>query len=98
MNTLNTASIIRDQIGQKALFMIGAKNLAAEKNSLSFRIGRNSKQINHIKITLNDLDLYDIEYGQIRKHELKIKSESTGLYFDMMRKDIEENTGLYTSL
>jgi len=61
------ANIIRDQIGGKALFMLGAKNLLAhgEENALSFRI-RGSKKVNYIKISLTPSDLYTMEFGKFQ--------------------------------
>jgi len=101
MPTLENRSIaneIRSQLGSKALFMIGAKNLIDHGNALSFKIGRNSKSINYIKITLTSLDLYDVEYGWLGAHGYKVRETSAGLYNDMLRRDIEKKTGLYTSL
>ena len=58
------ALTIAKQIGHRALYMIGAKNrpMYAIKNGLMMSVGRNSKRINRIKITLNSMDTYDIEY------------------------------------
>lgn len=92
------AQTISNQIGGSALYMIGAKNLVAHEDGLSFRIGRNSKSVNYIKITLTSADLYDIEFGYIRGTTYKVRSSEEGLYFDMLRSSIERNTGLYTSL
>jgi len=49
------ASIIKNQIGNKALYMMGAKNLATSGNDLSFRI-KGSKRVNHVKVALNAMD------------------------------------------
>lgn len=92
------ADTIRNQIGAKALFMIGAKNLIAGENYLSFRIGKNSKRVSYIKITLNGLDLYDMEFINIRKYQFKTLSKVEDVYFDKLNTIIESNTGLYTSL
>jgi hypothetical protein len=95
---MTIAQTIRDQIGSGALFMIGAKNLLDHGDALSFRIGRNSKSVNYIKVTLTPADLYDIEYGYIRGTSYKVRETDEGMYFDMLRDSIERNTGLYTSL
>ena len=59
------AATIQSQIGNGALFMLGAKNLIDHGDGLSFRI-RGSKKVNYIKITLDDYrDLYDIEFKKI---------------------------------
>jgi hypothetical protein len=95
---MKIAQTISKQIGGSALYMIGAKNLLAHDDGLSFRVGRNSKSVNYIKITLTAADLYDIEFGYIRGTSYKVRSNESGLYFDMLRDSIERNTGLYTSL
>ena len=62
----NAAHQIREQLGHKALYMLGAKNLGATDRSLSFKIGRNSKKVNYIKITLEPSDTYRVEFLNIR--------------------------------
>ena len=97
-NNTQIATEIRNQIGGKALYMIGAKNLLAGDNYLSFKIGRNSKRVNYVKVALNGLDLYDVEYGWIYGAKYTVKSTENNIYFDMLHGSIERNTGLYTSL
>lgn len=92
------AKTIQKQLGGKTLYMLGAKNLVAGKDYLSFRIGRNSKGVNFVKITLTPMDLYDVEFGVIRGMNYKVKSKVSGIYFDMLHKAIEDNTGMRTSL
>jgi hypothetical protein len=98
MTDLTVANIIKDQLGGKALFMIGAKNFSGTDDSLSFRIGRNNKKINYIKITLNGLDQYDVEYGYIRAMKYTVREIDSNLYVDMLHGSIERATGLYTHL
>ena len=95
------AKIIYRQIGQRGMTMIGARSHVSTHNSLRFRIGRNSKKVNYIQITLNELDLYDIEFSQVRVTpipEYKTKATILNVYADMLRNVIEENTGMYLSL
>jgi len=92
------AKEIANQIGNKALYMIGAKQLVAGENFLMFKIGRNAKGVNKVKITLNSMDTYDVEFLSVRGVNCKLKSEERGIYNDMLRGAIERNTGLYTSL
>ena len=92
------AQTIAQQIGNRALYMIGAKNLVAHDDGLAFRVGRNSKSVNYVKVTLTSADLYDIEFGYIRGTSYKVRNTESGLYFDMLHDSIERNTGLYTSL
>jgi len=96
-NQMSVASIIRDQISGKTLFMLGAKNLLAHENALSFRI-RGSKAVNYIKITLNGSDLYDMEFGKVWGTKYTVKATHNDVYNDMMHNLIEKETGLYTKL
>jgi len=95
---MTIAKTIAEQIGNKAFFMIGAKNLLAHDDALSFKVGRNSKSVNYVKVTLTPADLYDIEFGWVTKNGYKERSREDGIYFDMLHGAIERNTGMYTSL
>ena len=106
MNGREIATTIVQQIGHSALYMIGAKSkpMYAIDNGLVMSIGRNSKRINKIKIMLNNMDTYDIEYwyNAISKKTWEDKSKliakEEGIYSDGLRESIERNTGLYTNL
>jgi len=54
--------------------------------------------VNYIKITHNNTDLYDMEFGKIRGMDYKVVHEVSDYYADMMKKEIEQTTGLYLSL
>ena len=101
---MTVAQIIAQQIGHKALFMIGAsKSLSSGKDFLMMKLGRNQKGWNKLKIALNGLDLYDMTFYRITKDRLGIPSiakERTiaNIYADMMHDIIESETGLRTSL
>ena len=95
---MKVANEIRNQIGNKALMMIGAKNLGATENSLSFKVGRNSKKVTHIKIELNVMDTYTMTFFNIRGTNFKTVNKMEGVYCDMIHKAIEDNTGMCTSL
>lgn len=102
---MNVPNTIKAQIGNRALFMIGAKNLAGSPDSLSFKIGRNHRKINHVKITLNGIDLYDVTFSRMpspkmlsKGREPKVVEIHEGLYWDQLKPIIEQVTGLYTSL
>ena len=94
MSDLTVAKTIQKQIGGRALYMYGAKNLVGSKNSLTFRLGRNGINCNCIRITLNSLDLYDIEYLAIRGVTVKEKASSNGVYADQLNDVISSVTGL----
>jgi len=91
------AKEIANQIGNKTFYMLGAKNLVFLENSITFNI-RGSKRINFIKVELTFQDLYTVTYYKARKFELEEIAKSENIYCDMLHKDLEENTGLATSL
>lgn len=94
--TLGT--IIRDQIGRRALFMIGAKNLLAIENGLQFKVGRNAKSVNALRITLEPSDTYKVEALRIRNSQPKVVESCDDVYVDRLHGVIESMTGMYTSL
>lgn len=95
---MNIAQTIASQLGHKALFMIGAKNLIAGKNYLQMRLGRNSGHWNVLKIVLNGLDLYDMTFYKIRKLTVTKEKTVDNIYCDQLHDIIESETGLRTSL
>ena len=86
--------------GNKFMVMTGAKNLMVDKKekSLHMRIGKNSKGINHIKITYMPDDTYKMDFGRIRKMDYKVVRSVTGVYADALQDVFTEVTGMYTSL
>ena len=64
MTDMTIAKTILQQLGgNKFVVMTGAKSLCGGENYLSFRIpGTMTRdRINYVKITLNSMDLYDVE-------------------------------------
>lgn len=92
------ATTIKNQIGAKACYMIGAKYFIALENGLRFEIGKNSEKIKKVEITLNAMDTYDIKFWGKRASDWMIISQEDGIYADGLKNSIERNTGLYTSL
>lgn len=92
------AKTIAQQLGQRALVMIGAKNLFAGKTFLQLKLGRNPKGWSMMKIELNELDLYDLTFYKIRKFEVIAEKTVENVYNDMLHDVIESETGLRTSL
>jgi len=100
------AKTIAQQIGHSALYMIGAKSkpMYATDNGLTISVGRNNKRINKIKIILNSMDTYDVEYWyrafsmKTFEDKSKLIAKDAGVYADGLLGSIERNTGLATSL
>jgi hypothetical protein len=89
---------IAQQIGNRAFYMLGAKNLAGSENSLLFAVGRNSKGVNRIKVTLNAMDTYDVTGYSVRGITITEKARLTNIYNDQLHGALETITGMYTSL
>ncbi len=94
---MSIGETIFQQIGGGTYFMLGGKCGLQLENGLSFRI-RGSKEVNYIKITLNAMDLYDMEFGKIWGSKYTVKANHKNVYADMMHGLIEQETGLATRL
>ena len=71
--------IHRQMGGQKMAVMTGAYGFLGDENSLTFRF-KMCKKANSCKVTLNGLDLYDVEFFRIRKRrgQFEIEMPKTG--------------------
>ena len=97
MTNVEIANTILKQMGGTGRLnaMTGAKDFVAIDNGVQFKTGRNSKSINTIVIRLNGRDLYDVEFGRVRKYEYKVVNKYDDVYNDMLKDLFEENTGMY---
>ena len=85
--------------GNKFRVMTGAKNFMGFSNGLVMKIGRNSSNSNYLNITLNSLDLYDMEFAKVsRMGEKKSVTEYSDVYNDMLTDVFTKHTGMYTKL
>ena len=91
------AETIRIQLGHKCLFMLGAKNLCAIENGLSFQI-RGSKKFSHVQIVLNGNDYYDVTFTKCRAFDIVARKEFADIPVENLRELIERKTGLATKL
>ena len=96
---MNTAEIILQQLGGSGRLgaMVGANNFATSGPDLQFRI-KGSRKINHIKIELNSMDLYDITFSKLGRVDFKTVSQLDSIYAEDMKRLIESETGLYLSM
>ena len=98
---MTVANTITQQIGNRALTMLGAKDLMGDKDSLTFRIGRNAQGVTHIKVRLDPSDTYTMQFlrkGRAPRYEHKVVSEVDDVYAEDLRRIIELKTGMYTRL
>ena len=100
--TKTEAETIISQLGgyDRLRIMTGAKNFsfgATDTNEtyIQFRVGRNAKKINLVKITLNDSDTYTTEFMWATINKITIKSEFSGVYNDSLKNIFETSTGMY---
>ena len=97
--TKQQADITLKQLGgNKFIAMTGAKQFSFGKQGLGFRIGKNSKSINYVRVDLKSNDLYDMEFIRIRGTKIKVVKKVTGVYNDQLQKIFTKHTGLYTRL
>lgn len=113
-NTTTAETILQQLGGNKFVAMTGAKNFVALDNGIKFNIGRNASKANTVKITLNGLDLYDIEFIKFTPFKISVNHKTCAVttreekteviatyndYYDDMLQDLFTRvTGLYTHL
>ena len=100
MSDMTVAKTILEQLGgNKFVAMTGAKNFMGFENGLVMKIGRNSSNSNYLKITLNSMDTYDMEFAKLtRMGEKKSVRMVYNVYNDMLASVFTEHTGMYTKL
>ena len=93
------AEIIVQQLGGfgRLKCMVAADCFGTSGNDLSFKF-KGSKIANYIKIKLNNMDLYDVEFGKIWGTKYTVVKTVDGLYFDQLVPVFENTTKLYLSL
>ena len=80
--------------------MTGAKMFVVDnkENSIRFRIGRNCKSINIVKITLTAMDDYTVEFGRLRADTYKVINKVDGIYCDTLAETFTTYTGMETRM
>jgi len=91
-------TILQQLGGNKFIAMTGAKNLGSTNKSLQFKIGRNSKSISHVIITLKSSDLYEMEFIRIRGVKRTVVKKVKGVYNDQLGKIFTKYTGMNVRL
>jgi hypothetical protein len=96
------ADIILQQLGgNRFLAMTGAKNLVGTEDSLLFRLPRNEKRINHVRVRLTPADTYTVTFwniGRGRDLSMEIIEEAENIYADNLQSLFTSATGLETHL
>ena len=96
------ADTIFGQLGgtRRLAMMTGAKNFSYgctgnNETYAQFRVGRNAKKINLVKITLNSSDTYTVEFMWATAAAITIKADFTCVYNDMLKDIFESSTGMF---
>ena len=100
MTTSQAKDTLNHLGGKRFIVMTGAKPLTIDKKrkELLFKIGRNAKGINLVTIRLTSLDLYDMEFAQVRMGNKKVKAVEKRVYGDQLQKFFKKHTGMNTYL
>ena len=104
-------TILRQMGGAgRIVAMTGAKNFVSYKaegdseygrgrGGISFKFPRPGKgKPNFVRITLTEMDTYQVEFGSIHGHNYKVIAEYDDVYASQLKPLFEKETGLYLSL
>lgn len=93
------AATIVNQLGggRKLQMFIGLKQLINEPLgvTLVFPKPKHAGAVNRVRITLNGMDLYDMEFIRTRGSSVKVVKEFNDVYAEDIKDRFEEGTGLY---
>jgi len=108
---MTVAQTILDQLGgNKFAVMTGSKNFIADGYTLKMKLAGNKSKANCLSITLNSLDLYDMEFtkytapkfnantGEFKGEKIETVAAYNGVMFDQLQGLFAQTTGLYTRL
>lgn len=98
---LQVANTILAQLGgSKFIAMTGVKNLVGSKDSLTMKLPKCGVKAKWLRITLNSLDLYDMEFitQKGKFGDIETVKSFENLYADQMVKSFEQTTKMYTKL
>ncbi len=98
MSNVQIAQTIAQQMGgtKRLQMFLGAMNFVAHENGLTFKFKGNRK-FTHLKVTLNSMDTYDMEFIKVHGASIKTVKEFDGVYNDMLVSIFEDTTKLYLS-
>lgn len=94
---LTVAQTILAQLGGRTfLAMTGAKDLVGDEKSLMMKLRPNQSKANKLRITLNDNDLYDLEFMRLRKFEMKPICKHENIHVEDLQRTFTQVTGYDT--
>lgn len=103
--------MILEQLGgNRFITMTGSKNFIADGNTLRMNLAKNDSGANMLYITLTDDDLYTMRFikytkGSLNKKTFQWRDDKIqeialyeGIFWDMLRKNFTQVTGMDTAL
>ena len=99
MDRRQAAETLKQLGGNRFIAMTGAKHFTFGKEGMAFKIGKNSKRVNYVKIDLDrGRDLYNMSFDWVTIKGIKNKKKLKGIYADQLQDMFTKYTGMYTSL
>ena len=99
MDKRQGAETLKQLGGNRFIMMTGAKHFGVGPNGMSFKIGKNSKRVNHVTIDYDrGRDLYNMKFDWVTIKGIKTKKKLKGIYADQLQDMFTRYTGMYTSL
>ena len=99
MDKRQGAETLKQLGGNRFIMMTGAKHFGVGPNGMSFKIGKNSKRVNHVTIDYDrGRDLYNMKFDWVTIKGIKNKKTLKGIYADQLQDMFTRYTGMYTSL
>ena len=97
MDKRQGAETLKQLGGNRFIAMTGAKHFGVGPNGMSFKIGRNSKRVNHVTIDYDrGRDLYNMKFDWVTIKGIKNKKTLKGIYADQLQDMFTKYTGMYT--
>lgn len=91
MTDLTVPQTILAQLGGESFVMTsGATGLVGSADSLNIKLGRNSKHVTHVRVTVTHDGLYDMTFFTISKGP----QSYDGIHREMLQEVFGVNTGL----
>ena len=99
-DTTVAQTILMQLGGRKFLAMTGASHLVGSTDSLAFELpsGFATNKANICRVTLNGLDLYDMEFCRLRAGKVTLVSRDSNIYAEDLQRMFTAATGLDTHL
>lgn len=101
MNDTTIAKTILEQLGGagRLTAMIGARDFVADERALQFGFaGKAAKGIRKVRVELDPSDTYTVRFYAGRGVSIREVQACEGIYCDVLKRTIEQVTGLYLSL